>query len=125
MVKSIGAIDIFAGAGGLGEGFHQGGFDILSSLDYNHHCCQTLRTRIVFRYLMDINQLSLYSEYVRDKVTIEQLCNKFIKLTDLWEEGVREIQLSEKNVSSECSRITRILNSNGHRALDILIGGPP
>lgn len=125
MAKSLGVVDIFAGAGGLGEGFQQVGFEILSSLDSNYHCCQTLRTRIVYRHLTSINQLSLYSDYVCGKITMEQLCETFPILNDLWKNGVREIHLNEKNVGLECRRIARMLKTNGHGFLDVLIGGPP
>ena len=41
-------IDIFAGPGGLGEGFTQAGFKVLLSAEMDPVACQTLRLRKFF-----------------------------------------------------------------------------
>lgn len=38
------SIELFAGAGGLGLGFSQAGFEPCSVVEYDRHCCETLRT---------------------------------------------------------------------------------
>ena len=48
------AIDLFAGPGGLSEGFSQSGFEIASQVEYEHHACQTLRLRVAFRELKNL-----------------------------------------------------------------------
>ena len=39
-------IDLFAGCGGLSEGFYRLGFKALAHVEINHWACETLRTRM-------------------------------------------------------------------------------
>ena len=39
-------IDLFAGCGGLSEGFYRNGFTALAHVDFDHWACETLRTRM-------------------------------------------------------------------------------
>ena len=38
------SISLFSGAGGMDIGIHAAGFDILSQIEIDEHCCDTLRT---------------------------------------------------------------------------------
>lgn len=44
-------IDLFAGGGGLSEGFRQAGFEIVAHVEMDKSACNTLKTREVFYYL--------------------------------------------------------------------------
>lgn len=39
-------IDLFAGCGGLSEGFYKAGFNALAHVEIDHMCCETLRKRM-------------------------------------------------------------------------------
>lgn len=41
-------IDLFAGCGGLSEGFYRSGFEALAHVEINHDACETLRTRMKY-----------------------------------------------------------------------------
>ena len=41
-------IDLFAGCGGLSEGFYRMGFKALAHVEINHWACETLRTRMKY-----------------------------------------------------------------------------
>ena len=55
IMKEYGFIDIFAGAGGLAEGFIQSGFFPIAHVEMNKEACSTLETRQVYFYLKKNN----------------------------------------------------------------------
>jgi len=44
--KQYNFIDLFAGCGGLSEGFYKQGFNALAHIEINHFACETLKTRM-------------------------------------------------------------------------------
>ncbi len=56
-------IDLFAGAGGLSEGFIRAGFTPIAHIEMNKDACNTLKTRAAFHYLKVEGKLSGYEEY--------------------------------------------------------------
>lgn len=45
-LMSLNFVDLFAGCGGLSEGFYRQGFNALAHLEINHVACETLKTRM-------------------------------------------------------------------------------
>ena len=60
-------IDLFAGAGGLSEGFIRAGFKPIAHIEMKKEACDTLRTRAAFHYLKNNNQLDVYKDYLFHK----------------------------------------------------------
>ena len=48
-------IDLFAGCGGLSEGFIRAGYKPLAHIEMNKFVCDTLRTRAALHYLKKNN----------------------------------------------------------------------
>ncbi|MEL4454846.1 DNA cytosine methyltransferase [Lutimonas vermicola] len=46
MSKKLTFIDLFAGCGGLSEGFYKQGFKSLTHVEYDHYACESLRIRM-------------------------------------------------------------------------------
>ena len=64
-------IDLFAGAGGLSEGFLQAGFNPIAHVEMDKFAAKTLETRSAYYYLKSINNLSLYKKYLSGTISRE------------------------------------------------------
>ena len=65
-------IDLFAGCGGLSEGFYKQGFHGLTHVEYDHYACKSLRTRMK-HYGYQENEISVLEKDITDKDIIEQI----------------------------------------------------
>jgi DNA (cytosine-5)-methyltransferase 1 len=54
MLYTLNFIDLFAGAGGLSEGFIRAGFTSVAHIEMNKYVCDTLKTRAAFHWLKRI-----------------------------------------------------------------------
>jgi len=68
-------IDLFAGCGGLSEGFYKQGFRGLTHIEYDHYACKSLRTRMKYYGYHD-NEISVLEKDITDKNIIEQIENE-------------------------------------------------
>jgi DNA (cytosine-5)-methyltransferase 1 len=57
-------IDLFAGAGGLSEGFVRNGFNPIAHVEMNEDACNTLKTRTAYHYLREKKQEKIYYDYL-------------------------------------------------------------
>ena len=68
MGKGYNFIDLFAGAGGLSEGFIQAGFTPIAHVEMNSFAAQTLETRSSYYYLKENDKLHVYYDYLKGKM---------------------------------------------------------
>ena len=61
--KKIRFIDLFAGAGGLSEGFIRQGFEPVAHVEMDKAASNTLLTRTAYYYLKETNQFDKYLDY--------------------------------------------------------------
>ena len=61
--KAYNFIDLFAGAGGLSEGFLQAGYIPVAHVEKNKFAAKTLETRSAYYYLKYTNNLGIYKKY--------------------------------------------------------------
>lgn len=64
-------IDLFAGCGGLSEGFYRQGFKALAHAEIDHWACETLRTRMKFYGYKDYNR-----EVIEHDITADDILEK-------------------------------------------------
>lgn len=61
-------IDLFAGCGGLSEGFYKQGFTALAHVEINHMACETLRTRMKYYGYVNSDKAVLEMDITRNDV---------------------------------------------------------
>jgi DNA (cytosine-5)-methyltransferase 1 len=64
-------IDLFAGCGGLSEGFYRQGFEALAHVEINHWACETLRARMKHYGYKNIDE-----EVIEHDITAEDIIEK-------------------------------------------------
>ena len=115
-------IDLFAGAGGLSEGFIQAGFNPIAHVEMNESAARTLETRAAFLYLKKTNKMRLYYRYERGEITREEL---FEKIPSEVTKTVINKEMSNKTLKSIFERVDEIIEEDGIEHIDLIIGGPP
>lgn len=70
-------IDLFAGCGGLSEGFYRMGFKALAHVEINHWACETLRTRMRYYGYKNINK-----EVIEHDITADDIIEKIEESTN-------------------------------------------
>lgn len=61
-------IDLFAGCGGLSEGFYRMGFKALAHVEINHWACETLRTRMRYYGYKNVEKTVLEHDITADDI---------------------------------------------------------
>ncbi|MBM3235565.1 DNA cytosine methyltransferase [Candidatus Poribacteria bacterium] len=115
-------IDLFAGAGGLSEGFWRKGFTSLAHIEKDLHSCLTFKTRISYYYLRNNNKLDVYSKYLKGELSRENLYNH-IPLNLL--NSVIPLEITEDSYNIILEKINRNLKICGYKKVDVIVGGPP
>lgn len=115
-------IDLFAGAGGLSEGFIQAGYNPIAHVEMNEYATQTLVTRCAYYYLIQTGQTSIYYDYLLGRVTREAMLERIpkrIKDTVICE------TMSDETLPGICKKIDNIMKIRGIKKVDVIVGGPP
>jgi len=112
-------IDLFAGAGGLSEGFIRTGFEPIAHVEMDEAACYTLKTRAAYHYLKTAGEYDTYISYLKGEITRQEL----------YAEIPVEILNSVINfpVGTEYNPIIhkKITEQLKGRTVDLIIGGPP
>lgn len=118
MNSSIRFIDLFAGAGGLSEGFIREGYEPIAHIESDLAACYTLKTRQAYYYLRKNNKLNHYYEYLKGKISREHLYSLVPE------------EIHSRILNYSIGRDNRIIhreisNLLGNNHVDLIIGGPP
>jgi len=119
---SLRFIDLFAGAGGLSEGFIKAGYTPVAHVEMKKDACDTLKTRAAFHYLRIHNRLRVYENYLRHKKEGEDGSDLWVQVPSRITERVIQATIGEDTMEGLLSKID---NLAGKKPIDIIIGGPP
>jgi DNA (cytosine-5)-methyltransferase 1 len=119
-MKSLNYIDLFAGAGGLSEGFIRAGFSPIAHVEMNKDACDTIKTRTAYHWLKENKKTRIYKDYLKSE-------NK--NKEELWSNvpehlinSVINKEISKKTLPEIFETIDNALNGKN---VDLVIGGPP
>lgn len=119
-MKKLNYIDLFAGAGGLSEGFIRADFNPIAHVEMNKDACDTLKTRAAYHWLKDNGKKKIYIDYLKSD-------NR--KKEELWSKVPSSVINSVINSEISKESLPKIFNNiddalNGEE-IDLVVGGPP
>ncbi len=112
-------IDLFAGAGGLSEGFKKAGFNPIAHVEKDQAACFTLKTRVAFYYLKRTGKKDIYYSYLKGEISREKLYS-YIPEKEL--SSVINSSIGGKNNKSIFGKIDTL---KADQTVDLIVGGPP
>lgn len=119
-MQQLNYIDLFAGAGGLSEGFIRAGFNPIAHVEMNKSACDTLKTRVAYHWLRKNKKVNIYYDYLKSENKIKE---------NLWsiipEEQINSVINSEISAKSIKSIFKKIDLLKKDKSVDLIIGGPP
>jgi DNA (cytosine-5)-methyltransferase 1 len=118
-MKQLNYIDLFAGAGGLSEGFVKAGFKPIAHVEMNKDACDTLKTRTAFHWLKEKDRSEEYYDYLKGNITREIL---WAKIPNHLIKSVINTEISKDTLPNIFEQID---NEIGNKKVDLVIGGPP
>jgi DNA (cytosine-5)-methyltransferase 1 len=119
-MKELNYIDLFAGAGGLSEGFIRAGFSPIAHVEMNKDACDTIKTRTAYHWLKENKKTRIYNDYLKSETKNKE---------ELWKNvpehlinSVINKEISENTLPEIFKAIDKELNGG---KVDLIIGGPP
>jgi DNA (cytosine-5)-methyltransferase 1 len=119
MANKLTFIDLFAGAGGLSEGFIRAGYSPIAHVEMDEAASFTLKTRAAYHFLKENNQFDIYKAYLKNEINRTTLYSH-IPVDIL--NSVINLPIGGENNPKIHQTIETQLNG---REVDLIIGGPP
>lgn len=112
-------LDLFAGAGGLSEGFIQAGYTPVAHVEMDVAACYTLKTRAAFHWLKANENMELYHQYLCGEIKREEFYSHIPQ--DVLD-TVLNYEISDDTIPEIFTKVDQLLDGE---ELDLIIGGPP
>ncbi|GLO64432.1 DNA cytosine methyltransferase [Oceanobacillus kimchii] len=132
-------LDLFSGAGGLSEGFHNEDYKVIAQIEKDKWACETLTTRTIFHFLKNRNDLNTYYKYLKNgtnyksiKINREFIYKKYPELKEIIDHQILNKKFGNPQNDKEATslkELSRLIESalkfNDENNIDLIIGGPP
>ena len=112
-------LNLFAGAGGLSEGFTQVGFTPVAHVEVDTAACNTLKTRSAYHWLKRQGRVQEYHDYLEGIINRVEL---YSRIPESQITSVINKEIGEKTLPELFRKIDELLDG---QSLDIIVGGPP
>lgn len=115
-------IDLFAGAGGMSEGFVRNGFTPVAHIEADREACFTLKTRTAYYYLLQSKKSDVYFDYLKGKITRADL---YAQVPANLLDQVMNVEISRWTLENLFESILHSVKRIGVSQVDAIVGGPP
>lgn len=123
---AVKVVDIFAGPGGLGEGFDSNpAFQIALSIERDAHAHCTLETRTFFRQFRRGHAPREYYAYLRGEISRDRLFSAYPKQARVARAVARQAELGKEDPRAIDAWIREALGHDYKKGHWVLVGGPP
>ena len=112
-------LDLFAGAGGLSEGFIRAGFMPVAHVESDTAACFTLKTRMAFHWLKKNDLENQYLDYLRGRINRTSF---YQIVPEAVTASVINSEIKKSSLPGIFKKIDALL---GGKPLDLIVGGPP
>ena len=119
MPNQLNFVDLFAGGGGLSEGFIQQGYQPIAHVEADAAACNTLRTRMAYHWLVAAGREDLYADYLAGVIGRDVL---YAAVPQRVVCSVINDEIRPDTLGRIYRKIDSLLDG---RELDLLVGGPP
>ena len=117
--RNVRFIDLFAGCGGLSEGFIQADYTPVAHVEIDQAACYTLKTRMAYHWLKDNDKLNVYRDYLKGKLSRDEF---YAKIPKEVLDSVINKEIGKKTLPSLFKTID---GDVGGDPIDLIVGGPP
>ena len=118
-MSKLNYIDLFAGAGGLSEGFMREGFNPVAHVEMSRDACNSLITRLIYHHLKRTNNLNPYYSYLKSETSRNALWNTIPS-------EILQSVICEEISGITIENIFKLIDEQaGSNKIDLIIGGPP
>lgn len=115
-------LELFAGAGGLAEGFIKAGFYPVAHVEMDRHACDTLKTRLGYHYLRSIGRVDIYFRYIKGEISREKY------YSNIPYEIISSV-INKKIQKRTLVRLVKLIKDRmsefGIKKINVIAGGPP
>ena len=111
-------LDLFAGAGGLSEGFIQAGYVPVAHVESDQAACFTLRTRMAYHWLKAQGHVDLYADYLNGTQSRPEF---YAQVPSQVVTSVINAEIGDATLPDIFRRVDELI---GNGNLDVIVGGP-
>jgi len=122
MNRKLTYIELFAGAGGLAEGFIRAGFLPVMHIEMDKYACLTLKTRLAYHFFKKTGREDIYIKYIKGDITRDEF---YTKIPDDILFSVMNAEIREDNIDFLFQMIEDQMKKLGVKKINVIAGGPP